>query len=99
MQDLPTHLCECPLEVIECEFSVAGCGVKVSRKEVPQHLKESVLSHVALIPTVCGRFPEKLEIKDNALAEKLEIVDKVLAELRSGFDRKQRAHERETHNL
>ena len=98
-KDLPMHLRECPLEVIECEFSVAGCGVKVSRKEMPQHLKESVLSHVALIPSVCSRFAENLEIKGKALAEKLEIKDKALAELRSEFVLKQRAHERETHNL
>ena len=90
-KDLPTHLRECPLEVIECEFSVAGCGVKVLRKEMPQHLKESVLSHVALIPSVCSHFTEKLEVKDKALAK-----------LRSEFDliqQKQQTHERETHNL
>ena len=87
-KDLPTHLGECPLEVIECEFSVAGCGVKVSRREMPQHLKDSVLSHVALIPTVCSHFTEKLEMKDKALAE-----------LRSEFDLKLQTYEKETRNL
>ena len=98
-KDLPTHLSECPLEVIECEFSVAGCGVKVSRREMPQHLKDSVLSHVALIPTVCSHFAEKLELKDKLLTEKLEMKDKALAELRSEFDLKQQTYKKETCNL
>ena len=109
-KDLPTHLSECPLEVIECEFSVAGCGVKVSRREMPQHLKDSVLSHVALIPTVCSRFTEKLEMKDKLMTETLEMKDKVLAEklemkdkalvaLRTEFYQELQKYGKETRNL
>ena len=38
-----------------------------------------MLSHVALIPTFCSHFTEKLEMEDRVLTEKLEMKDRLLA--------------------
>ncbi len=105
-KDLPTHFSECPLEVIECEFSAAGCGVSALRKEMPLHLEKSVSSHVGLIPTICSRFEEKLEMKDKAMTEllskfeeKLEQKDEAAVKLCRGFELALKENEKKMNDL
>ena len=49
-QELEEHLSSvCPLSMVECEFSHAGCDVKMQRKDLPSHLSESVVTHISLL--------------------------------------------------
>ena len=49
-QDLEEHLSSvCPLSIVECEFSHAGCDVKMYRKDFPFHLSESMVTHMSLL--------------------------------------------------
>ncbi len=49
-QNLEQHLNkECPLQEVECEFKYAGCEAKLPRKDMPDHLKEGVVSHMTLL--------------------------------------------------
>ena len=46
-QHLPKHLEEtCPLQVIKCEFSYAGCEVECQRQHMQTHLEENVNGHL-----------------------------------------------------
>ena len=46
-QHLPKHLEEtCPLQVIKCEFSYAGCEVECQRQHMHTHLEENVKIHL-----------------------------------------------------
>ena len=46
-QHLPKHLEEtCPLQVIKCEFSYAGCEVECPRQHMQTHLEENVKIHL-----------------------------------------------------
>ena len=49
-QELEEHLSSvCPLSMVECEFSHAGCDVKMYRKDLPSHLSESMVTHMSLL--------------------------------------------------
>ena len=46
-QHLPKHLEEtCPLQVIKCEFSYAGCEVECQRQHMQAHLDENIKVHL-----------------------------------------------------
>ena len=48
-KDLSKHLAEdCPLEVINCSFSFAGCEAKLPRKDLPAHIGNSLAVHMSL---------------------------------------------------
>ena len=45
-KDIETHLAsECPLAVVECSFSYAGCKVKILRQDLAAHIAESLANH------------------------------------------------------
>ena len=48
-QYLKIHLSnDCPLTVVDCEFSHVGCKVRLPRKNMPAHLIENVVKHLSL---------------------------------------------------
>lgn len=48
-KDIKTHQAdECPLAVIECSFSYAGCDVKVLCQDMSGHIAESLGNHMSL---------------------------------------------------
>ena len=49
-QHLKGHLEQtCPLEVIQCEYSYAGCGAQMQRRLMPAHMKEGMEAHLSLV--------------------------------------------------
>ena len=49
-QELKKHLSSvCPLSMVECEFSHAGCDAKMHRKDLPSHLSKSMVTHMSLL--------------------------------------------------
>ena len=55
-QHLTKHLEEtCPLQVIKCEFSYAGCEVECQRQHMQTHLEENVQFHLIKVSqyTIC----------------------------------------------
>ena len=49
-QNLDSHVAdECPLTTINCDFVHVGCGVKLPRKDMPEHLRENLLTHTSLL--------------------------------------------------
>ena len=49
-KDLKGHLEQtCPLQVIQCNFSYAGCGVQLQRRLMSAHMKEGMEAHLSLL--------------------------------------------------
>ena len=42
----------CPLEVIQCNFSYAGCGAQLQRRLMSAHMKEGMEAHFSLLSLV-----------------------------------------------
>ena len=47
--DVEAHLLQCSLEVIECDFSHAGCNTKLPRQDMERHVEESTQKHLVLM--------------------------------------------------
>ena len=51
-QNVKTHVnTACPLTVVNCDFHYAGCEVQLVRKDMPNHLAESLATHISLLTT------------------------------------------------
>ena len=62
----------CPLSEVKCEFSSAGCNLKMTRKDLPSHLSESIVSHMSLLANENQRL--KLELQKQAALFKAESL-------------------------
>ena len=61
-QHLPKHLEEtCPLQVIKCEFSYAGCEVECQRQHMHTHLEENVKVHLNKVSHTQQSINEQLQ--------------------------------------
>ncbi|XP_064401507.1 TNF receptor-associated factor 5-like [Halichondria panicea] len=66
-----SHLLECPLQLVECEFAGNGCDVKVPRRDLVGHMTESVQHHL-LTATLLNlqltrELHQKMEEKDQQI--------------------------------
>ena len=62
-QHLEEHVStQCPLSYVDCEFSDAGCDVKMHRKDLPSHLGENMVTHVSLLARENRKL--KLQLKE-----------------------------------
>ncbi|XP_064385188.1 TNF receptor-associated factor 4-like [Halichondria panicea] len=51
-QNIDSHVAdECPLTTINCDFHHVGCAVKLLRQDMPEHLRENLLTHISLLAT------------------------------------------------
>ena len=68
---LQHHLKEkCPLEIVACEFSFAGCQVKVERIVMQDHLDKSKDKHLKMTASKC----QNLEVELNSLKLALNTI-------------------------
>ena len=79
---LKDHLKECPLEVIECAFSYAGCSEKLPRKDMSEHITQSLAIHMSLQATSHRQEVVKLNQRISELEERYEQSRAEVAELR-----------------
>ena len=58
-QHLKGHMEQtCPVQVIECELSYAGCGAQLQRRCMPAHMKADTEAHLSLVAQVSKVVPE-----------------------------------------
>ena len=70
-QHLEEHVStQCPLSYVDCEFSDAGCDVKVYRKDLSSHMEENIITHVSLL----ARENRKLKLQLKSQEEKITRV-------------------------
>ncbi len=75
---LEEHLSrQCPLSLVECEFSHAGCDVEVCRKDLPTHC---MVTHMSLLARDLKLQVEENKLKLKKQAEDSELQLKKLAE-------------------
>ena len=72
--DLERHLAtECPLQLVACEFSHAGCTEKVPRKDLAKHIEGNMQKHLLnmslLNLSLTRELHEKMDEKDRQIAE------------------------------
>ena len=60
---LEDHLNTCPLQVVECDFSYAGCHKKLQRQDMEKHVEESTQEHLALMAAMMSRMTREFEQK------------------------------------
>ena len=93
--NLEKHLSECPLQLVECEFSQAGCKEKVPRRDLVSHVRENVQQHLLSMSllnlTLTRELREKMEEKDGQIAELQEELK------RQGKEIEQRVIDHEAH--
>ena len=97
---LEDHLNTCPLQVVECDFSYAGCNKKLQRQDMEKHVEESTREHLALMAAASVRmsrefekklqeqrdeFREYLKQKEKETAVQLEHKDRQIEHLQESF--------------
>ena len=68
-QDCEKHVSsDCPLTVVECDFNFAGCEVKLPRKEMPDHIKDSLVPHFSLLALSHKKQQEVIKSLDDEIS-------------------------------
>ena len=81
---LEDHLNTCPLQVVECDFSYAGCNKKLQRQDMEKHVQESTQEHLTLMAAASVRmsweFEKKLQEQRDEFQGYLKQKEKEVAE-------------------
>ena len=77
-QDIEKHVKdECPLTPVSCQFHYAGCEVRLPRRDMPEHMKDTV-THLTLLATVTQRMHQNIEDLKNEnqeLQQKMHLLE------------------------
>ena len=85
-QHLPKHLEEaCPLQVIKCEFSYAGCEVECQRQHMQTHLEENVKVH---LNKVSEYVQSKTEQQQSIIEQQQKQIVALMSATRAALDAK-----------
>ena len=77
----------CPLEVIKCSFSYAGCKEECPRRDMPTHISESLAVHMSLQAINHQQQLEKLESHIQKLENQVQDIQKEVTSLKSQSDK------------
>ncbi len=81
-QNINNHVAnECPLTTISCDFHRMGCAVNFPRHDMPDHLRENLLTHISLLATSHAKQQAEITslVSENTnLREELALVSKKL---------------------
>ena len=76
------HLQECPMQEVECDFSYAGCMVKVQRKDMARHMEDNSQSHLKAVSVftlnLSKDFGKKIQEKEQQLTDQEERLQQQL---------------------
>ena len=82
----------CPLEIVSCSFSYAGCEEKLPRKDMPAHISDNLAIHMSLQAVSHQKEIEKLKAEITELRTHLRIMPITI--LLDGFASKKEAGEK-----
>ena len=60
---LEDHLKMCSLQVVDCDFSYAGCDEKLQRQHMEKHIEENTQKHLALMAAASMKMSREFEQK------------------------------------
>ena len=72
---LEHHQSECPLQVVECEFSHSGCTEKIRRKDTARHMEENTQKHLVMMMRL-------IQEKDQQIKEQQQQIDTLQVKVR-----------------
>lgn len=69
---------DCPLTLVKCEFHYAGCMVKLPRRNMPDHLKESgsLVTHLSLLAVSHKQQQEEMRLLSKRYQEEIKVLKK-----------------------
>ena len=104
--DLEAHLLQCPLEVVECDFSHAGCNTKLPRQDLERHMEESTQKHMVLmsVSLKCSKESQQelQKTTQDSLKDKYQQITELQEQLQKAtqeFDRKLKNRDRQITGL
>ena len=53
----------CPLTIVECEFASHGCEIKVRRRDMKDHMTQSMEDHLAMLTKKCSKLEIAYEVE------------------------------------
>lgn len=74
-----------PLQEVECDFTYAGCEVKLPRMDMPNHLKEN-FDHVTLLAQQNQVLTQQNQKLMEKLLEKYEQIKRMMEEHQKDAD-------------
>ena len=78
-QHLKGHLEQtCPLEVIKCEFSYAGCGAQLQRRLMSAHVKENTEAHLFLLAQEAPKLKDRVKQQEDQIKQQGDQIEKVV---------------------
>ena len=81
---LDDHVEKCPLQVIDCPFEYAGCKESLLRKDMPDHITQSLALHMSLQATNHQRELKKLTSRISELEATLKLRELEVKNLLQG---------------
>ena len=97
-QHLPKHLEEtCPLPVIKCEFSYAGCEVECQRRHMQTHLEESVKIHLSKVSTRTKQQESQISALQRKTEQQQQQMEKYIGQTDCKVEQQQQEIERQCH--
>ena len=71
-QELHDHISkDCPLTVLDCEFSHVGCKAKLPRKDMEAHLEDNVVKHISLQAANYKAVVDRLQKENEELKQEV----------------------------
>ncbi len=81
-QNIDSHFAdECPLTTINCDFHHVGCAVTLTQQDMPEHLRENLLTHISLLATSHAKQQDEiasLKTENKILKTELEPLQQLL---------------------
>ena len=68
-RDTESHLVECPLQEVYCEFDATGCKQTLLRKDLSKHMETHAQHHLGLVLHDVTGLREALQKRDQTLAQ------------------------------
>ena len=89
-RNLESHLKEqCPVTLVDCPFSYAGCETQLPRKDIPEHLDRASTTHLTMLATTT----QKLSVENQRLAKQNQDLLKQNRELHQKLiEREEESH-------
>ena len=82
-QNLECHVAKsCPLTVVECEFHYTGCEVRLPRRNMPDHLKDGLVTHFSLLAVSHKRQQEEIKTLKKEHQEEIKALTKQMNKLK-----------------
>ena len=77
---LEDHLKMCSMQVVDCDFSYAGCNEKLRRQHMEKHIEENTQKHLALMAAASMKMSQELQEQRDEFRGYLEQKERETAE-------------------